>query len=113
MWNKIKKFLFEPSKKDKERVERWRELTSSDDKLTIEHFDKAVNPEEEDEMEQVQVTKHMSIREKKNKLTIEEFDKAVTPKEDKRNYRQANDKLAQHMTEKRKKKKTKPITYNF
>ena len=31
MWNKIKKFLFTPSKRDKERVERWRELTSSDD----------------------------------------------------------------------------------
>ena len=67
MWNKIKKFLFSPSKKDKERVERWRELTSSDDKLTIEHFDKAVNPEEEDEMEEVQVTKHMSIKQKKKK----------------------------------------------
>ena len=65
MWNKIKKFLFTPSKKDKERVERWRELTSSDDKLTIEHFDKAVNPE--DEMEEVQVTKHMSIKQKKKK----------------------------------------------
>jgi len=111
MWNKIKKF-FGPSKRDKERIERWRELTDSDDKLTIKHFDKAINPEEEDEMEEIQVTKHMSIKEKKNKLTIEEFDKAVTPKEDKRNYRQANDKLAQHMTEKRK-KKTKPITYNF
>ena len=67
MWNKIKKFLFSPSKKDKERVERWRELTSSDDKLTIEHFDKAVNPEEEDEVEEVQVTKHMSIKQKKKK----------------------------------------------
>ena len=67
MWNKIKKFLFTPSKKDKERVERWRELTSSDDKLTIEHFDKAVNPEEKDEMEEVQVTKHMSIKQKKKK----------------------------------------------
>ena len=67
MWNKIKKFLFTPSKKDKERVERWRELTSSDDKLTIEHFDKAVNPEEEDEVEEVQVTKHMSIKQKKKK----------------------------------------------
>ena len=63
MWNKIKKFLFTPSKKDKERGERWRELTSSDDKLTIEHFDKAVNPQ--DEMEEVQVTKHMSIKQKK------------------------------------------------
>ena len=67
MWNKIKKFLFTPSKRDKERVERWRELTSSDDKLTIEHFDKAVNPEEEDEVEEVQVTKHMSIKQKKKK----------------------------------------------
>ena len=67
MWNKIKKFLFTPSKKDKERIERWRELTSSDDKLTIEHFDKAVNPEEEDEVEEVQVTKHMSIKQKKKK----------------------------------------------
>ena len=67
MWNKIKKFLFEPSDVDKERVERWKETTSSDDKLTIEHFDKAVNPEEEDEMEEVQVTKHMSIKQKKKK----------------------------------------------
>ena len=67
MWNKIKKFLFTPSKKDKERIERWRELTSSDDKLTIEHFDKAVNLEKEDEMEEVQVTKHMSIKQKKKK----------------------------------------------
>ena len=65
MWNKIKKFLFEPSDVDKERVERWKETTSSDDKLTIEHFDKAVNPE--DEMEEVQVTKHMSIKQKKKK----------------------------------------------
>ena len=65
MWNKIKKFLFEPSDVDKERVERWKETTSSDDKLTSEHFDKAVNPE--DEMEEVQVTKHMSIKQKKKK----------------------------------------------
>ena len=65
MWNKIKKFLFEPSDEDKARVERWKEATSSDDKLTIEHFDKAVNPE--DEMEEVQVTKHMSIKQKKKK----------------------------------------------
>ena len=65
MWNKIKKFLFEPSDEDKARVERWKEATSSDDKLTIEHFDKAVNPEEE--MEEVQVTKHMSIKQKKKK----------------------------------------------
>ena len=65
MWNKIKKFLFEPSDVDNERVERWKETTSSDDKLTIEHFDKAVNPE--DEMEEVQVTKHMSIKQKKKK----------------------------------------------
>jgi len=65
MWNKIKKFLFEPSDVDKERVERWKETTSSDDKLTIEHFDKAVNPQ--DEMEEVQVTKHMSIKQKKKK----------------------------------------------
>ena len=45
MWNSIKKF-FGPSKRDKERIERWRELTNSDDKLTIEHFDKAltINP---------------------------------------------------------------------
>ena len=54
MWNKIKKFLFEPSEKDKERVERWK-------KLTIEDFDK------DDEMEEVQVTKHMSIKQKKKK----------------------------------------------
>ena len=52
MWNKIKKFLFEPSERDKERVERWK-------KLTIEDFDK------DDEMEEVQVTKHMSVKEKK------------------------------------------------
>ena len=52
MWNKIKKFLFEPSEKDKERVERWK-------KLTIEDFDK------DDEMEEVQVTTHMSVKEKK------------------------------------------------
>ena len=52
MWNKIKKFLFEPSEKDKERVERWK-------KLTIEDFDK------DDEMEEVQVTKHMTIKQKK------------------------------------------------
>ena len=64
MWNSIKKF-FGPSKRDKERIERWRELTNSDDKLTIEHFDKAVNPE--DEMEEVQVTKHMTIKQKKKK----------------------------------------------
>ena len=54
MWNKIKKFLFEPLEKDKERVERWK-------KLTIEDFDK------DDEMEEVQVTKHMSIKQKKKK----------------------------------------------
>ena len=65
MWNKIKKFLFEPSDVDKERVERWKETTSSDDKLTIEHFDKAVNPQ--DEIEEVQVTKHMTIKQKKKK----------------------------------------------
>ena len=65
MWNKIKKFLFEPSDLDKERLERWKEATDSEDKLTIEHFDKAVNPQ--DEMEEVQVTKHMSIKQKKKK----------------------------------------------
>ena len=65
MWNKIKKFLFEPSDVDKERVERWKARTDSEDKLTIEHFDKAVNPE--DEMEEVQVTKHMTIKQKKKK----------------------------------------------
>ena len=54
MWNKIKKFLFEPSERDKERVERWK-------KLTIEDFDK------DNEMEEVQVTKHMSIKQKKKK----------------------------------------------
>ena len=54
MWNKIKKFLFEPSERDKERVERWK-------KLTIEDFDK------DDEIEEVQVTKHMSIKQKKKK----------------------------------------------
>ena len=53
MWNSIKKF-FGPSKRDKERVERWK-------KLTIEDFDK------DDEMEEVQVTKHMSIKQKKKK----------------------------------------------
>ena len=66
MWNKIKKFLFEPSKVDKERVERWKDATDSDDKLTIEHFDKAVNPKDEIE-EEVQVTKHMSVKKKKDK----------------------------------------------
>tara|TARA_B100000029_G_scaffold234118_1_gene231396 strand:+ start:18214 stop:18435 length:222 start_codon:yes stop_codon:yes gene_type:complete len=65
MWNKIKKFLFKPSERDNERVERWKEETGSDDKLTIEHFDKAVNPKEE--VEEVQVTKHMSIKQKKKK----------------------------------------------
>ena len=65
MWNKIKKFLFEPSDVDKERVERWKEATDSEDKLTIEHFDKAVNPQ--DEREEVQVTKHMTIKQKKKK----------------------------------------------
>ena len=65
MWNKIKKFLFEPSERDNERVERWKEETGSDDKLTIEHFDKALNPKEE--VEEVQVTKHMSIKQKKKK----------------------------------------------
>ena len=65
MWNKIKKFLFEPSDVDKERVERWKARTDSEDKLTIEHFDKVVNPE--DEMEEVQVTKHMTIKQKKKK----------------------------------------------
>ena len=54
MWNKIKKFLFEPSERDKERVDRWK-------KLTIEDFDK------DDEMEEVQVTKHMTIKQKKKK----------------------------------------------
>ena len=63
MWNNIQKFLFKPSERDNERVERWKEETGSDDKLTIEHFDKAVNPQ--DEIEEVQVTKHMSIKEKK------------------------------------------------
>ena len=65
MWNKIKKFLFEPSDVDKERVERWKARTDSEDKLTIEHFDKAVNPKEE--VEEVQVTKHMSVKKKKSK----------------------------------------------
>ena len=64
MWNKIKKF-FKPAEKDNERVERWKEETGSDDKLTIEHFDKAVNPKEK--VEEVQVTKHMSIKQKKKK----------------------------------------------
>ena len=54
MWNNIKKLLIEPSEKDKERVERWK-------KLTIEDFDK------DDEMEEVQVTKHMTIKQKKKK----------------------------------------------
>ena len=65
MWNKIKKFLFEPSDVDKERVERWKEATDSEDKLTIDHIDKAVKPQ--DEMEEVQVTKHMTIKQKKKK----------------------------------------------
>ena len=61
MWNKIKKFLFEPSKVDKERVERWKDATEKHiDKLTIEDFDK-----QEDEIEDVQVTKHRPIIEKK------------------------------------------------
>ena len=61
IWNKLKKFLFEPSDVDKERVERWRDETdSSNDKLTIKDFDK---PEEE----VVQVTKHMSVKQKKSK----------------------------------------------
>ena len=71
MWNKIKKF-FEPSEKDNERVERWKEATNDQenikrlqDKLTIERFDKAVNPKEE--VEEVQVTKHMSVKKKKSK----------------------------------------------
>ena len=71
MWNKIKKF-FEPSEKDNERVERWKEATNDQenikrlqDKLTIESFDKAVNPKEE--VEEVQVTKHMSVKTKKSK----------------------------------------------
>ena len=71
MWNKIKKF-FEPSEKDNERVERWKEATNDQeniqrlqDKLTIESFDKAVNPKEE--VEEVQVTKHMSVKKKKSK----------------------------------------------
>ena len=64
IWSKLKKF-FEPSDVDKERVKRWREETGLDDKLTIEHFDKAVNPQ--DEMEEVQVTKHMSVKKKKDK----------------------------------------------
>ena len=71
MWNKIKKF-FKPSEKDNERVERWKEATNDQenikrlqDKLTIESFDKAVNPKEE--VEEVQVTKHMSVKKKKSK----------------------------------------------
>ena len=43
MWNKIKKFLIAPSDVDKERVERCKDTTSTDAKLTIEHNDKAVN----------------------------------------------------------------------
>ena len=68
IWNKLKKFLFEPSDVDKERVERWREETGLDDKLTIEHFDKAVNPKEE--VEEVQVTKHMSVKQKKKSKPV-------------------------------------------
>ena len=67
MWNKIKKF-FEPSERDNERVERWKEETGSDDKLTIEHFDKAVNPKEK--VEEVQVTKHMSVKKKKKSKPV-------------------------------------------
>ena len=63
MWNKIKKFFFEPSEQDKARVERWKDATNSNDKLTIENFDKVVNPD--DEIEEVQVTKHMSVKKKK------------------------------------------------
>ena len=48
-----------------------------------------------------------------DKEVIEDFDKIIiNSKDDKRNYRQANDRLAQHMTIKRK-KKTKPITYSL
>ena len=65
MCNKIKKFFFEPSEQDKARVERWKDATNSNDKLTIEHFDKVVNPD--DEIEEVQVTKHMSVKKKKKK----------------------------------------------
>ena len=64
MWNKIKKF-FEPSERDNERLERSKQETGSHHKLTIEHFDKAVNPKEK--VEEVQVTKHMSIKQKKKK----------------------------------------------
>ena len=72
MWNKIKKFLFEPSERDKERVQRWKEATNDQEnikrlqkKLTIEDFDK-----KDDEMEEVQVTKHMSIKQKKKSKPV-------------------------------------------
>ena len=61
IWSRLKKYLFEPTDVDKERVERWRDETdSSNNKLTIEDFDK---PEEE----VIQVTKHMSYKQKKKK----------------------------------------------
>ena len=66
MWNKIKKFLFEPTDQDKERIERWKNETDrSKDKLTIEDFDKS-----KDEMEEVQVTKHMSVKQKKKSKPV-------------------------------------------
>ena len=66
IWNKLKKFLFEPSDVDKERVERWSdEIDRSKDKLTIEDFDKS-----KDEMEEVQVTKHMSVKQKKKSKPV-------------------------------------------
>ena len=56
--SKLKKFLFEPTDQDKERIERWKnETDKSNDKLTIEDFD----------TEEVQVTKHMSVKQKKSK----------------------------------------------
>ena len=64
IWNKLKKFLFEPSDVDKERVERWKDETDrSKDKLTIEDFE---NPEEE----VIQVTKHMSVKQKKKSKPV-------------------------------------------
>ena len=64
--SKLKKFLFEPTDQDKERIERWKNETDrSKDKLTIEDFDKS-----KDEMEEVQVTKHMSVKQKKKSKPV-------------------------------------------
>ncbi len=40
--NRLVKIIFGNDDKDKERVDRWKEETKSDKKLTIEHFDKKI-----------------------------------------------------------------------